>query len=271
MRRRLVTAAKTGRGSTRTSRPAALPGPAYLPPPRRRSEDGTLSVDFHGEDSRQRRFEVSVLPLPGWHAPLAAALELRIGPTGRVRTLASARTSWEPVGRLLRFLARLPHPPEHPGELTASQMEAFYQHRAETNQQAHAWHDVRAVGQLLELAPTRGLVDPEVLDFVARRNERPRTQGRPGYSDGELSRLLVAARRDAARIRDRIDAAEALLDRFRTAPDETEAADRAHALPSMPWRRRARFRAFAATDAWSGSNALRGRASCSSLLPIWLR
>jgi hypothetical protein len=233
-----VTAVTTGRGSTRTGRPAALPGPAYLPAPRLRSEDGELTVDFRGEDGRQRRFVVSQLPLPGWHAPLAAALELRIGPSGRVRTLASARTTWEPMQRFVRFLARLPTPPAHPGELTASHTEAFYRHRAATNQQAYAWQEVRAVGQLLELAPLRDLVDAEVLDFVARRYEKPRPAGKPGYSDGELARLLAAARRDAARIRDRIDAAEALLARFRAAPETLGATDR---------ERAAAFDAMAAT------------------------
>ncbi|MFJ5100801.1 hypothetical protein [Streptomyces sp. NPDC088554] len=224
-----MTAAKTGRGSTRTGRPAVLPGPAYVPPPRLRSEDGSLTVDFHGEDGRRRQFVLSALPLGSWHAPLAEALERRIGPSGTVRTLASARSCWEPVQRFMRFLAQLPNPPAHPGELTAAQMEAFYRHRCETNQQVLAWHEVRKVGQFLELPPLRDVVASEVLDFVARRYERHRSAGKPGYSDGELSRLVAAARRDAARIRDRIDAAEAMLEQFRTAPDTLSGADRARA------------------------------------------
>jgi hypothetical protein len=116
----------TGRGATRTGLPAALPGQRYQPPPQLRSDAGRLTVDFHGEDGRQRQFVVSALPLPGWHTPLAAAFALRVGPSGRVRTLSSARTTWEPQQRFLRFLARLPEPPATPGDLTADHLEAFY-------------------------------------------------------------------------------------------------------------------------------------------------
>lgn len=219
----------TGRGATRTGRPAALPGPRYQPPPPLRSEAGRLTVDFHGEDGRHRQFVVSALPLPGWHPLLAAAFALRIGPSGRVRTLASARTTWEPQQRFLRFLARLPDAPATPGDLTAGHLEAFYRHRAATNHQAYAWQEVRAVGQLLELPPLREQISVEALDFLARRYERQRPSGKPGYSDGELSRLIATARRDVARIRDRIDAGEALLARFHTGADTLRGEERARA------------------------------------------
>lgn len=224
-----MTGRATGRGSTRPGRPALLPGAAYQPPPSARTEDDVLVVDFRGEDGRERRFVVSALPLPGWHAPVASALATRIGPGGSVRTLASARTAWEPLQRFLRFLQQLPGSPPAPGDLTADQVEAFYRHRAATNHRAFAWHEVRKIGQLLELPPMRELLSGEVLDFFARRYSRQRPHGRPGYSDGELTRLITTARRDAAGIRDRIDAAEVLLARWLTEPDTLEPHERNHA------------------------------------------
>jgi hypothetical protein len=56
-------------------------------------------------------------------------------------------------------------------------------------------------------------VDGKVLNYLARRVDTrgDRLPGRGGYSDGELARLVDAARTDVAAIRDRIDAGEALL------------------------------------------------------------
>lgn len=228
---------RTGRGSTSTGRPAVLPAGSYNPaPPVARDAEG-LSVDFHGEDGRYKRFRVDLLPLPGWHESLAAALAVRTGPGGGLRTLASTRTVWDPLGRLLRFLGRLPDPPADPTRLTAEHLRSFLRHRAASNSDASAWKDVRNVGMLIELVPLRDLVSVEVLDYVGRRfqDETRRPAAKPGYSDGELARLVAAARTQVARTRDRIGAGEELLARYLCVPDALTGAElaRAEVLATM--------------------------------------
>jgi hypothetical protein len=56
------------------------------------------------------------LPLPGWHQALAALAE-RTGSAG-VGTLVSANSCWAVMKRLIRLLARQPHPRAAPGGLT---------------------------------------------------------------------------------------------------------------------------------------------------------
>jgi hypothetical protein len=72
---------RRGRGSTGPGRPTALPAEGYDPPdPRRELPDGRRLVAFHGDDGRRRVFDVSALPLAGWHEALAAAVAQRTGP-----------------------------------------------------------------------------------------------------------------------------------------------------------------------------------------------
>ena len=74
--------------------------------------------------------------------------------------------------------------------------------------------ELRQVLALLGQEPLRGLLSPGVADYLGRRWADPRRGGRPGYSDGELARILAAARSDAAAISGRIEASGELLRRY---------------------------------------------------------
>ncbi|MDQ1646776.1 MAG: hypothetical protein QOJ50_2960 [Cryptosporangiaceae bacterium] len=216
----------SGRGSVGRGRPAPLPAAAYAPPPPVRRLSGVLEVEFTGEDGRRAVLPVGRLPLPGWHELLAAALSERAGPAGRLRTRASAiGTGWAPVARLVRFLALLPDAPAVPAALATTHLERFWRHRAEHVGAGYAGREVRNISRVLELAPLGGHLSGDVREFLARRASQCGAP-KPGYSDGELSRLVAAARRSAAAIRDRIDASERILARRAAGgePGELEAS-----------------------------------------------
>ena len=214
-----------GRGSTGPGRRAASPAPGYEPPAAVRDlDDGRRVVAFHGDDGRRGQFDVSALPLPGWHPALAAAVADRTGPGGGLRTLAAATAGWGSLGRLVRFLGTLPHPPVTPDQLTPAHLEDFYAHRVRTAPTA-ALRELAEARILFTSSALRDLVAVEVLDHVQRRLPAPRDgeaaagtgtkRVTTGFSDGELARLMAALRADTARIRDRIRAGEDLLRRYR--------------------------------------------------------
>jgi hypothetical protein len=204
---------RVGRGSTRTGQPAVMPVGGYQPPPTVGLKPEGLVVEFHGEDHRRATVHIDRMPLPAWHAPLAAAIARRIGPAGGRRTLASATQVWMTAERLLRFLDQLDDPPADPGRLTAAHLDGFYRRRTVTSDPRYVWREVRELGMLLEQPPLRAQIAQEVVDYISRRAQ-VQASSRPGYSDGELSRLLAAARRHVAAIRDRIQASERLLAAF---------------------------------------------------------
>ncbi|MEY2231623.1 hypothetical protein [Streptomyces sp. BF23-19] len=201
-----------------------------------------MVVRFH-DDDRQKVFDFSTLPLPGWHEPLAAAFAARTGPVGGLRTLASATYScWNVLRRFLIFLDERGNPPTVPGQLTAGHLEKFLDHRHGTVG-GHAQEEVQALSRLFDLAPMAGLMDPAALDFARRRTQwKTKHIGVGGYSDGEFTRLTSAARTDVAAIRDRITAGEVLLERFTTGREQLdeEEALRGQRLAEMaaglvPW------------------------------------
>src|SRR4029453_7062734 len=78
-----------GRGNTHRGFPATLPDglyePSINPGTAERSGPAGLIVNFRGEDVREHAFDISVLPLPGWHEALAEAWAKRIGLEGWLR------------------------------------------------------------------------------------------------------------------------------------------------------------------------------------------
>ncbi|GAB3943889.1 hypothetical protein GCM10029976_067170 [Kribbella albertanoniae] len=165
--------------------------------------------------------------LPGWHELLASAFAERVGPEGTLRTLTSARNAWMALGRLMRFLhGQRPSPPFTPDGLTLADIKAFYWHRAAGNVYlGHA--DLRDVRGILLAGQIGHLLDTGVVDFLQQRLPgRNHLGGEPGYSNGELTRLVSAARADVAAIRDRIKAGEDLVARYKQDPDAVAAADR---------------------------------------------
>ncbi|MET8759902.1 hypothetical protein [Lentzea sp. NPDC004782] len=172
---------------------------------------GGLVVEFLGEDGRSGTFLIGELPLPGWHAVLAAVFAALVGPAGTRRTLASATTAWGTLGRFARFLADLPDPPTTPRQLIASQLDSFLLHRVDAIGAAAAWMEMGVLRRIFRRPPLRDLVSTTALNYVGRRGQNTKKPGAPGYSDGEWARLVAAARTDVEAIRDRIDAGERLL------------------------------------------------------------
>lgn len=212
--------AARGRGSTHPGRPAPHPSAAYAAPALVTPGVHGPVVPFLGEDGRAQIFDAAGWPLPGWHEALTAAFAVRVGPGGGLRTLKSAKGCWVKTRRLISFLSALPDAPPGPGSLRVEHLMAFRAHRATTNALT-AWAEVKNFGHLAQLKPLRDMVSPDVLRYLTQRVERQVPhRSRPGYSDGELRRVLRAARQDVAALSDRIGAGEFLLHRWRTAAED---------------------------------------------------
>jgi hypothetical protein len=223
------------KAATWPGRQAARPGGAYDPEPLVRDDPAGVAVQFAGEDGRTRTFSFATLPLPGFHADLAAAFARLTGPTGRTRTLASAQHEWGPVGRLLRFLDNLPHPPHDVAGLTARHLRQFQLHREQTRNPLSISNELRAVRRLLDEITPQDRLRPEVVEWCASRRPERQRPGRPGYSEREFRLIMAAARTDVAAIRDRIRAGERLLAQAETSPatltaGEQPTAARLHAM-----------------------------------------
>lgn len=187
------------RGSTGLGRPTILPPGGYSPTP----QVVASVINFVGEDGRSKGFDVSSLPLPDWHASLAASWGARVGPAGSIRTLASAKGDWGSIGRMMRLLSQALRPPQNPSELTAEHIATFLRIRALSTGQASAKLELRSVAITFEIAPLADLVSAEVRDAM-RPHQAARKNPKSGYSDGELARIVAAARLDVAALRDRL-------------------------------------------------------------------
>lgn len=217
---------RRGRGSTRRGLSAALPDGEYLPA--RASREGrapSTVVAFHGEDGRRKDFDISTLPLPGWHTALAAAFAERVGPSGTIRTVASAQSQWSTLKRFMRFLAALPKPPATASALTVKHLESFREHRMARIGVA-AWMEFRVIALLMRNHVVSGLLAVEVRDHLGRRQDQWRLRPKPGYSDRELNALVRAARSDVDAIRKRIQRGWDLVARHRQNPNDVAAQDR---------------------------------------------
>lgn len=220
----------TGQGRTHRGRPTALLGPGYEPPAEVTDTATGLVVEFVGEDGRRGAFRMGDLPLPGWHVPLAAAFAAFIGPAGSRRTLASASTAWGVLARFIRFLAGSPVPPSVPQQLTAAHLDAFVRSRVRAMGPSAAHSEVAPVRLTLRQAPLSDLMSPRVVDYLARPMAKHKRPVSVGYSAGEWTRLVGAARADVAAIRDRIAAGERMVaawsvDRGSLGGDDAAAAE----------------------------------------------
>lgn len=228
---------RSGRGSTRTGRPAALPDGRYEASPvvEDTAEYEGFVVRFEGEDGRKRILRVDQLPLPGWHRPLAVALAVYVGPSGYRRTYSSVGGVWGAVGRVVRFLHTLPDPPESPPELTVAHLKAFQRFRSTSSSERAGVKDLGQFRAVLDMQPLSGQVRPDVLDHLAQRSEHWSPRSKPGYSDREFGQMVSAARADVANIRNRIRAGERLLARRQEDPDGLDEAEleRAAGLEDM--------------------------------------
>lgn len=208
------------RGTTRTGQPAALPSADYSEPAPIDTSNGALTIKFRGEDGRERTFDISELPLPGWHRDLALAWAIIVGPSGRLRTRASAVGAWYQLFRFVHFLASLPHPPEGVADLTAGHLEAFRRHRQLTVGEHYVWNDIRGVRSVLSSPPIKPLVSAEVLDYCQRKLPGLRATPQTGYSRGEYASMLKAARQEIRAVEARLATSATLLEQAEKAPHE---------------------------------------------------
>lgn len=187
------------RGSTGIGRTSPLPVGTYTPRPQ---YTGSV-IDFVGEDGRSQSFDVSLLPLPGWHDILAASWASRVGPSGSLRTRSSATTAWSSLVRLIRFLAQTPRTPETPSDLDVWHVDAYRRFRESSTGERHAKLELRSIALVFETLPLARLVSAEVRDRM-RPHQANRLTPRSGYSDGELARIVAAARADVAALKERL-------------------------------------------------------------------
>lgn len=215
----------TGRGSTHRGLRAPVPGTRYDAPASLAGLSTDLVVQFVGEDGRTCSWPVGRLPLPRWHSAVAAALAARTGPAGGTRTRASAREVWNALSRLLRFLAGVPVPPWTPALLTAAHLDLYVQHRLKTSRRNYVLASVAELSRLFQHGPLRDQLAPEAAEFLAQRTLDMKSPGRSGYSDGELDRIVTAARTDVAAIEQRLRHGEELLSRWRSDRESLRPAD----------------------------------------------
>ncbi|MGV9236591.1 hypothetical protein [Streptomyces nigra] len=175
-----------------------------------RSTSGSVCVHFEGEDGRCRIFDFADCELPGWHEDLAVAVASRIGPGGGLRTASSAVAMWAPLRRFLRALAATDDVPYVPAEARVEHALFFADSVAATTQSAYAVRIVEHVVAVLRLMPPSGQVPHEVIDVLRVRVPASK-QHVPGYSRGELQRLVAAARTDVSALRERITRGRRLL------------------------------------------------------------
>lgn len=192
------------RGITRTGRPSPLPRHNYEPDPRTTSGSIGTVVHFLGEDGRRREFDIGSFPLPGWHSALTAAWSIRTGPSGGLRTLASANGAWGRISRFIRFIDQLPRAPRTPPELTVDHIDVYRRFRSDATNVVAAGLEVRDLGLLFEAPPLSRLVGAKVLDRLHPRVRKPMRPGLSGYSDAELARIAAAARADVRLLCDRL-------------------------------------------------------------------
>jgi hypothetical protein len=205
----------TGRRQAATwpGRQAARPAGAYDPDPPVHDAQTGVAVRFAGEDGRIATFSFAGLPLPGWHADLAGALAWLTGPTGGLRTLASAENVWRVLGRLVRFLDGLSDPPREVTCLTVRHLRRFELHRRQACKPSNAARELRVLRQLLGGITLRDRLRPELVDWLGQRWRDTSPSSAPGYSEQEFRRIMAAARCDVAAIRDRIRSSERPLAR----------------------------------------------------------
>lgn len=216
---------RRGRGSTHRGISATLPDGQYLPPPETTGSTQPTVVAFHGEDGRGKDFDISTLPMPGWHPVLAAAFTERIGPSGTIRTVASAQSVWSTLVRFMRFLAALPEPPATASALTVKHLEAFREHRIARIGNP-GWMEFRSIALLMRNHVIRDLLSSEVRDHLGRRQDQWRLQPKPGYSDRELNTVVRAARSDVEAMGRRIQRGWNLVSRHQENANDIAVADR---------------------------------------------
>ncbi|WP_031072096.1 hypothetical protein [Streptomyces sp. NRRL WC-3742] len=214
----MLPAPRPGRGRT-----SAMPTGPYQADAPAREGTGGLTVPFTGEDGRRKVFDFTGMALPAFHAEIVSAFAARTGPTGALRTVASADNSFGATKRFLAFLDTLPQRPATLGDLTVRHLDRFRMHRLQTTGNRGAMNDQMAIRLLLRHITPFDVLSQDLRDYLGHpdlgRGFRDKKTMVPGYSDREFRELMAAARTEVVAIRDRIRKGERLLDAFRTRPD----------------------------------------------------
>lgn len=224
---------------THTGRPAETPSGNYEISQRHEPLNPTAVIDvaitppvrFIGDDGRTRTFSADRWPMPGWHGPTLAAFSRRTGPTGTLRTERSAQGNWLFLGSFLRYLDSLQHPPYDPGALTLHNVQGYLRQRASTASINRSLECQTILRRLLIEPPLREMISPDIHAALARSVPKFRKLNASGYSDGEIARILGAARADVSAIRSRIESSERILsdNDAKTTEESSSAAD----VPSL--------------------------------------
>ncbi|MEU0664299.1 hypothetical protein [Streptomyces lavendulocolor] len=235
LRHRLEQITYQPEGPAETSRPArpgtgrtsVMPdGPYEAPAP---PEDAvrTLKVHFTGEDGRTFEYDISKLRHPPFHPYFASAFAHRTGPTGTLRTRASADGDFTAMRQFLGFIAALPNPPKSIGELSPRHLDRFRFEKLRTTTEAGVRTQMVLIHAILRTITPSDALSEDLREYLGRRNlvSKLKTAPVPGYSDREFKAILTAARSDVVAIRDRIRAGEKLLATYRTAPDSLSSDD----------------------------------------------
>lgn len=207
---------------------ALLPDRGYKPPPaanRARYVNGQWQVAFAGDDGRTKTFSMTGVVLPGWHEAVAGAFADLTGPAGARRTLASANAAWQAITRLLRFLAMTADPPTTPADLQAADLDAYLRQRQRDSTTSTGFRDNETLRPLFRQLPLAHIVPERAMDLLSRRERKPSRLPTGGYSTGEFTRLVRAARTDVAALRDRIAAGNARIARWHSACDASTGED----------------------------------------------
>lgn len=197
------------RGDTGRHRRANLP-PGFFEGPQENLDAGGLVVHFRGEDDREAVFDLSVLPLPGWHSAMAQAWARRIGPAGELRTHSSVMGAWNRLKHFMNYLARGLGPPESPGDLRVRHGKGYMDKLANVSE-ATASKYIHSVAQLFDNPPLANMISDEVKACFRPRsfkNDEPLS----GYSDREYNAILEAARKDVFALRERLAAPKTMRD-----------------------------------------------------------
>ncbi len=150
---------------------------------------------------------------------LAKVFESYAGPLGTAKAKDTAATAYRNLRRFALFLAAMDEPPPTPGSLTRTHLNAY--------RLAFGATGGAQVGKIKFLLRhhTSGLT-PEFVGALAKASgQARRPQGtKASYTDKELTRVLKAARADIRVARDRMRAATALLERWRSGLVDASAA-----------------------------------------------
>jgi hypothetical protein len=219
--------ARPGRG-----RAALQPDGFYAAEPAISTVNDELVVAFQGED-RSGTYAFGKLPCPGLHADLAAAFAARTGPTGDLRTKASADSCWQNLVRFLKFLGDYRRPPRNVAALRKTHLEQFRMHCMKTEAELYAFKNQQGIHYLLREVKPQSKLRDDVAEVIHQRIHTvgpKKSGGRPGYSDREFGAIMTAARSDVVEIRERIRAAERLVVRFQADPEALAPGERELAM-----------------------------------------